>query len=364
MRAVRPWAWPLVPVYGAVLAVKDWAFRRGCLRVGRLESPVISVGSVSAGGAGKTPVVLALAELLAREGIAVRVLSRGYGRSGDAVERVDPEGDAGRFGDEPLLLARRMPEGGAVYVGANRFAAGRLAERESARSFGKTVASGATHAVMSPTERETQARLPAQTPAIARVGFVLDDGFQHRRLGRDLDVVLVTQRDVEDCLLPAGNLRDPLRAIRRADVVVVREDETAAVMGVVGRICSARMPEIWVIRRRLEVDSLPSRIVVFSGIARPEGFVSTLAGMGCLPVVEVRFRDHHRYGDEDVERLVAEARRVGADGFCTTEKDWVKLTPRLLAQLETVGPVQVAKLRVEWVDEAAVVDRLRGLWRA
>jgi len=335
MKAVRAWAWPVVPVYGAVLAAKDWAFGRGWLGVRRLRSPVISVGSVSAGGAGKTPVVLALAELLVREGLAVQVLSRGYGRGSDAVERVDPAGDAGRFGDEPVLLARRMPEGGAVYVGADRFAAGELAERE------------------------------LTTRVVAgRVVFLLDDGFQHRRLGRDLDVVLVTQRDVEDCLLPAGNLREPLRAIRRADVVVVREEEADLLRKKIEAIFRGRRPEVWVIRRLLVQTSLPSRPVVFSGIARPEGFLGMLAAEGCVPLGEVRFRDHHRYGDADVERLVRAARELGADGFCTTEKDWVKLTPGMIARLEAVGPVRVAELRVEWVDEAAVLGRLRRLWPA
>jgi len=335
-----------------VVAAKAWAFEKGWLRVRRLDAPVISVGSVSAGGAGKTPVVLLLAELLAREGLAVRILSRGYGRPADTVERVDPHGDAARFGDEPLLLARRVPEGAAVYVGVERFEAGALAEQD----------------------------LRADGLAGGRAAFLLDDGFQHRRLGRDLDVVLLTERDVADVLLPAGNLRERQLALRRADVVVVREEEEAGLRERIGMIFGAperglgerptgahaagRTPEVWVIRRRLVKASMPARTVVFSGIARPEGFVAMLAAEGCVPVAEVRFRDHHRYGDADVERLVRTAREVGADGFCTTEKDWVKLTPGMLARLEAVGPVRVAELRVELVNEAAAVARLRRLWSA
>ena len=132
--AKRPWAWPLVPLYAAGLAVKDGL--RACLgpqalgvlRTRRLQWPVVSVGSLSAGGAGKTPVVIALAELLRECGWSVDVLSRGYGREGREVERVDPDADqaARRFGDEPVLLARRM--GVAVWVGADRFRAGTTAE--------------------------------------------------------------------------------------------------------------------------------------------------------------------------------------------------------------------------------------------
>jgi tetraacyldisaccharide 4'-kinase len=122
------------------------------------------------------------------------------------------------------------------------------------------------------------------------------------------------------------------------------------------------MPEVWLIRRRLANTSLPARPVVFSGIARPESFVGMLAGMGCTPVVEVRFRDHQRYTEADVERLLAMAREHGADGFVTTEKDAVKLSAAMRRRL---GVLAVPELRVELVDEASVVERLIGqLWGA
>jgi tetraacyldisaccharide 4'-kinase len=315
----RPWLLPLVPVYGAVLAVKAWMTERGWLRRRRLGQPVISVGSVSAGGAGKTPVVLLLAEVLGRAGFRVRILSRGYGRGSSAVERVDARGEAARFGDEPMLLARRLGPSAEVWVGADRYAAG-------------TEAGGGEDVV-----------------------FLLDDGFQHRRLARDLDVVLLTRADVEDCLLPAGNLREPLRALRRADVVVLREED-AVLAGFVAEMCGGKMPEVWVIRRRLKSASLPARPVVFSGIARPESFVEMLAEAGCTAVAEVRFRDHHRYTEADIERLVAVARESGADGFVTTEKDAVKLSAGMR---ERLGVVVVAELRVELVDEKAAMERLR-----
>ncbi len=304
---------PLVPLYRAGLAVKNAALDAGWLRQRRLTWPVVSVGSLSAGGAGKTPVAMLLAELLRERG--VDVLSRGYGRESKAVERVDPAGDAARFGDEPLEMARAGIE---VWVGADRYAAGLLAE--------------------------------AGRPAGVHL---LDDGFQHRRLARDLDVVLLTRRDVADGLLPAGNLREPLSALGRADVVVLREDEAEELAG----LGALKGKEIWVIRRRLVAVPDAARLVAFCGIARPEGFFAMVGG----GADRVAFADHHSYTEADIQGLVARARACGAEGFVTTAKDGVKLTAAMRARLESVGRVEVARLRVELVDEAAARWRLEAL---
>ena len=178
MRLRRPLLLPLSPLYGAVLAVKRQMFRAGRLKQQRLANVVISIGSVSAGGAGKTPVVMALAGMLRRRGYAVTILTRGFGRAPKTIERVEPYGDAAWFGDEPVMMAQRT--GVPVFVGADRYSAGLLAEQ--AEATGKI----AVH--------------------------LLDDGFQHRRLARDIDIVLLTEEDVDDALLPAGNLREPLSA--------------------------------------------------------------------------------------------------------------------------------------------------------
>ncbi len=323
---------PLVPLYWAgLMAERALRLRFGLGRRRRLGTPVISVGSCSAGGAGKTPVVALLAEVLATEGLRVAVLSRGYGRRSAAVERVLPSGDAARFGDEPLMLSRQSEA--AVYVGADRYAAGLLAERE----------------------------MSGCGPLV----FLLDDGFQHRRLERALDVVLLTAEDVRDHLLPAGNLREPLSAVRRADVVVLREEEPGLAR-VVAELCRRRrMPAIWVIRRRLVVRdqaTLPKRALAFCGIARPEGFSTMLAAMGCVPVALAAFRDHHASRAADVERLVRMAAENGADGFVTTEKDAVKLTAAMRARLMEAGPLVVVGLEAELVDRgAAVADLARVL---
>jgi tetraacyldisaccharide 4'-kinase len=328
----RPLLLPLVPLYGAVLAIKRLMFRLGWLKQRRLANPVISIGSVSAGGAGKTPMVMMMAAFLRRRGYAVTILTRGFGRAPKTVERVWPYGDAGWFGDEPVLLAQRA--GAAVFVGANRYQAGLLAEQSAA------------------------------TNKIAV--HLLDDGFQHRQLARDLDIVLLTEEDVEDVLLPGGNLREPLKVLREAGVIVVREEEAERLRSFVEKLMGKRkVPAIWVIRRRLSLGegqtALPVSPLAFCGIARPRGFIEMLLAEGSKPVKTVVFPDHHAYTESDIVHLLEEARQAGADGFMTTEKDGVKLTPAMCKRLETIGPVVVTRLGLELVDEQGALLQLISL---
>ncbi|MEO6981875.1 MAG: tetraacyldisaccharide 4'-kinase [Edaphobacter sp.] len=330
MRIRRPLLLPLAPLYGAGLVLKERMFRWGWLKQRRLESPVISVGSVSAGGAGKTPVVLMLATMLRHRGYAVRILTRGYGRSSAVTERVEPFDDAARHGDEPVLLAQRS--GVPVFVGVDRYRAGVLAEQSE--------------------------------PSEKTIVHLLDDGFQHRQLARDVDIVLLTKEDVEDRLLPAGNLREPLGALRAADVIVLREEEAEALRGFVGELARGKSgPAVWVIRRTLSLGeggavALPTMPLAFCGVARPENFLQMLKGQGYEPTDAVVFPDHHAYGESDVLRLLERARQCGANGFVTTEKDAVKLTPAIRERLERVGPMVVARLNVELVDEKDVLIQL------
>jgi tetraacyldisaccharide 4'-kinase len=330
MSTRRPWLLPLAPLYGAALAIKRRLFQLGWLKRNRLESPVISVGSVSAGGAGKTPMVLLLAKILRHRGYAVRILTRGYKRSSDITSRVEPFDDAAWQGDEPVLLAQRS--GVPVFAGADRYQAGVMAEHDE--------------------------------PSEKRVVHLLDDGFQHRKLARDVDIVLLTQADVEDTLLPAGNLREPLTAIAEADVVVLREEEAASLRSVVAGLSGGkRAPAIWVIRRSLSLGEagairLPTKPLAFCGIARPESFMKMLAAQGYEPMDTMIFPDHHAYDDGDIHRLIERARQIEANGFVTTEKDAVKLTPILHDHLETVGLIVVARLGVELLDEQESLSQL------
>ena len=342
---------PLGPLYTVGSALRRRLYDRRVIAENRLRLPVVSVGSISAGGAGKTPMALLVAKMLQGEGFGVDILSRGYGRSGEDVERVElaeAGGDAARYGDEPVLMAQRS--GVPVYVGGDRFLAGKLAESE----------------------------LPEGAPGV----HVLDDGFQHWGLARDVDIVLLTMKDLEDRPLPAGDLRESLDALRRADVVVLREEE-AALAGIVEHLAKDRRgsgrerrsvteapgeagarldawvearPAIWVVRRKLSFGGLregdfPGWPILFCGIARPEGFAKMLVEAGCKPVEQIAFRDHHVYSDRDITGLIELAARCGADGFVTTEKDAVKLGGAMRERLEAVGPVIAPQLRVEFAGE-------------
>ena len=348
MSARRPWAWPLVPLYAAVVAVKDRLREAGVLKVQRLERPVVSVGSISTGGAGKTPVVIALANMLRARGWDVDVLSRGYGRIGQGVEWVAALGDraAERYGDEPVVIARAT--GVPVWVSGNRFAAGRAAESGVAVSQAQE-GEGAEHEEAHPLTRGQV--------------HLLDDGFQHRQLARNFDVVLVTAQDLHDTLMPAGNLREGFHALKRADAVVVREDELDEVKTPAWKLMREGA-QMWVVRRRVEfpaplfVFGAGLRPVAFCAIARPEGFQTMLRDAGCGVVETIVFADHHSYGMRDMERILEVGRQLNATGFVTTEKDNVKLTASMRERLETLGPLMVVGLKAEFADVDAVVSVL------
>jgi tetraacyldisaccharide 4'-kinase len=267
--------------------------------------------------------VILLAELLDQRGFEVRILSRGYGRRSRVIQRVDPAGSASQFGDEPLMMARRLvrsANGASVWVGADRHRAGRKSEKDDRPG--------------------------------AKVVYLLDDGFQHSKLDRDIDVVLLTRSDLEDTLLPLGNLREPLRAMRRADVIVLRDDE-GFVGGISGKAAT------WFIQRTLHLaENPPARPLAFCALARPEGFFAMLAEAGVAAAVTRAFRDHHAYLPRDIEGLILLARARGADAFVTTEKDAVKLTPAMIERLHAVGPVLIAELRVELVGHRGQIDEL------
>jgi len=382
LSARRPWAWPLVPVYAAVLRAKESL--RGEPK--KLAWPVVSVGSISAGGAGKTPVVIALARLLRKHGRQVDVLSRGYGREGSAIGVVDVQKpDAAKlFGDEPVLIA--LATGLGVWVGADRFAAGQLAEASGSATTSeeqvlplrqaqgqddnsKGVRDEEGEADSSAALRNDNSKGVGNEEGRTNDGpknvHLLDDGFQHRRLKRDVDIALVTAQDLEDALLPAGNRREPLEALKRADVVVIREEERELVEARV----SALMREgalLWSVRRGLRfpaplgVLSAGLRPLAFCAIARPEGFARMLQEAGCGVIDTVIFKDHHGYSMSDVEQVVEIAQRLKASGLMTTEKDAVKLSPALRARLESIGPLVVVVLEAEFVYPERVARELEA----
>ena len=306
---------PLVPIYATALRAKNVAYDRSWIRSKRLAWPVVSVGNLSVGGAGKTPVVIRLAQLLTAQGHSVDVLSRGYGRNSQDIERVDADGSAARFGDEPILIASNTNV--PVYVGADRYIAGGLAEREQ------------------------------PGPGI----HLLDDGFQHRRLARDLDIVVLHRSDFEERLLPAGRLRESLIALKRASIVVLRDEDRHFEADLRRRGIDA---PVWIQQRRLAIPPI-KKSIAFCGIARPEEFFAALRNNGIDTVETVVFRDHHAYTDADIDGLLQLRGQRRAEAFITTEKDWVRLTP---AQQASLAPLQTAKLEVLFENETAVIAQL------
>jgi tetraacyldisaccharide 4'-kinase len=317
---IRPFAF-LVPLYAAAVGAKNAAYDRGWTQPQRLAWPVVSIGNLSVGGAGKTPLVIRLAQLLAAENISVDVLSRGYGRSSSDVERVNPDAEAARFGDEPLLIARAASV--PVYVGASRYEAGLLAERD--------VSSAGIH--------------------------LLDDGFQHRKLARALDIVVVHASDFEEGLLPAGRLREPLASLKRASVIVLRAEDRQLEGSLRRRGISA---PVWIQHRRLAIESV-TRAVAFCGIARPEEFFAALRSLHVDLTATLAFRDHQAYSQAEIERLLAALRHHSAQCFVTTEKDAARMTHAQRARLEAAAPLHVARLEVSLENEAVIVRQLRAL---
>lgn len=311
----------LTPLYAAAVTAKNIAFDRGWRTPGHLDWPVVSIGNLSVGGSGKTPLTIRLTELLRERGIAVDVLSRGYGRRSSAVERVDPNGSAERYGDEPLLIAQATDA--PVYVGASRYAAGVLAEALAVQ------------------------------PGL----HLLDDGFQHRQLGRDVDIVVLHRSDLSGRLLPSGRLREGMGSLRRAQIVGLRAED-ADLEGML-RERGLHQP-IWWIERRMEVPAV-RKGVVFCAIARPEEFFSGVRASGVKIVAMRAWRDHHDYSQNDIAELVELSRQHEAEAFLTTEKDRVRLGPDAIRVLESAATVHTVRLKVTLRDEAMAIDQLGAL---
>jgi tetraacyldisaccharide 4'-kinase len=297
----------LSALYAAIARRRRERFtRRPDLRR-RLRRPVISVGNLAVGGRGKTPVVAAVARELLAMGERPAILTRGYARtrSEDGVVVVrDPEGirsDLARAGDEPLMLARQL-ERVSVLASPDRYLAGCLAEHH----FGATV-------------------------------HVLDDGFQHLQLDRDVDIVIVGRDDfARPVTLPAGRLREPLDTLIAADAILTAECDVTIAGGVLSGADGVRVDmdradvRIFRLSRRICAPlNVPAgaAVLAVAGVAFPARFFEDLGAGGWNVVRTIPFRDHHPYARRDVRRIFAEARAAGADAVLTTEKDYVRLLP-------------------------------------
>jgi tetraacyldisaccharide 4'-kinase len=292
-----------------------------------LARPVISIGNIVVGGSGKTPTVAALARLLQERGERPAILSRGYGRRA-AADGVVVVSDGHRVleptrrsGDEPQMLAQSLP-GVPVLVARERFLAGRVAERR----FDATV-------------------------------HLLDDGFQHLPLARDVELVIVAKADLDEQVLPAGRLREPLAAARHADAVLVpgSEEDAREVAGYTG------IREVFRVTSRYD-DLRPAqpdagershaggrRVLAVAGIARPERFFAALRAEGWDVAREMVFRDHHWFSARDAESISRAAADAGADLVVTTEKDATRLSVPNLFYLPMRVSIEPADRFLDWL---------------
>lgn len=261
---------------------------------------IVSVGNLAFGGRGKTPLVAMLARHFLARGERPAILSRGYARRAPHAGAVIVSdgrhllADLDRAGDEPLMLARTVP-GAIVVVCDVRAIAAALARHV----LGATV-------------------------------LILDDGFQHRAVARDLDLVLVTPEDLKGARAPFGRLREPVSALARAHAVIVDGPAPARLAAAPdAKLLSLRR----VIRPPVRLDTSPSLpdahgpFVALAGIARPERFKAALEADGWTVARLMAFRDHHRYARRDLDAIVAAVRETQAIGVLTTEKDAVRLLP-------------------------------------
>jgi len=302
-------------VYGVAVAVRNSLYDRDILKTRSLRWPVVSVGNISTGGSGKTPFVIMLAKLLAQRGVSVDVLSRGYRRSTRGVLKVNPQGGADEFGDEPLLIARKL--GRPVIVGEDRYASG--------------------------LEAEDACGCAPQDPM-----HLLDDGFQHRRLHRDFDIVLLNTEDLNDELLPSGRLREPLSALQRADVVVVDRAFPPELL-------PRGQFDVWRSERQAQIPKIYGPLIAFCGVARPQRFFFDLRAAGLDIREEIVFRDHHRYTASDTQKLRAAQTRVPGSQLVTTEKDAINLG----THLAVLNPVLIP-IHMSLIDQGDAVQQLLG----
>jgi tetraacyldisaccharide 4'-kinase len=326
----------LSAVYGAVAAWRRRWYARDASRRHQLVHPVVSVGNLRVGGSGKTPIVEYIARLLRDHGERPAILTRGYARRiSSAGVTVVSDGSTIRApldtaGDEPFMLAHALP-GVAVLVGADRYLSGVLAERK----LGVTV-------------------------------HILDDGFQHVELERDVDLLLVAEEDLTDQPLPAGRLRERITAATCADAALVTAGyDTAAerigrMMGIgtafrVTRTIGA--PRMIAGTRESVVVPQNSRVFVVTGIARPDRFVNDVVGAGWDVSGMLTFRDHHRYHASDIRRIAAAAKSAASAIVLTTEKDAVRLAACDLGDL----PIASVPLIVGVEPAAAFKTWLLGL---
>jgi len=336
---------PGAQLWNAGAALRVRLYQRGLLRQRCLRAKVVSIGNIAWGGTGKTPFTIWLAGRLQSAGLKVSILTRGYGRTSPERNKVIPPGTAadavGMDGDEVQLYLRHL-SGVAVGIGASRYDAGRLLEE----------------------------RFPVDV-------HLVDDGFQHLALARDLDLVLLDASDPWCKQRMGGLLRESPRALRRASAILLRchgpasDDAVRDLLEQAHRINpAARTFQVRTELRNFEAqrgiscsvaEMRARRPVAFCALGNPNGFFTTLTNEGIRLLACRTYHDHHRYTPEDLARIERLARRIGADCLITTEKDLVNLPtgaalgmPLYWAAVDTIVEQEAAL--VHWIGQSLGID--------
>ena len=331
---------PFSALYSLATRLRLAAYRRHLFSVSKLDALVISVGNITTGGTGKTPLVEWVCRILAEEGKRVCVLTRGYRRQNSNEQVVVSDGnkvltDVAAAGDEPWLLARDLLGIAAVVCNTNRSEAGRWA--------------------LDNLQSEV---------------FVLDDGFQHLQLARDLNIVTIDATNPwGGGLLPSGHLREPLAGLARADCFVLTRTEeqpdltsiTAALQKIVGHTAVFPSRMVTTRLRRLggetldQVSSTQKPFAAFCGVGNPKSFFNHLRREGYELAFERAFPDHYNFEQADVDSIIGEAKAKGAASILTTAKDAVKLS-----SLRFEIPCYVLEIRISIEDEAHLIQIIRN----
>ena len=292
---------PLSALYGAVTRTRLSLYQRGTFHTTKLDRPVISVGNITAGGTGKTPLVEWISKVVAARGKKACILTRGYGRENAQRQVVVSDGATilttpNEAGDEPYLLATKLLGSAAVICNIDRISAARYA----IENFGADC-------------------------------FVLDDGFQHLRVARDLNIVTIDATNPWGGgeLLPYGRLREPLSGLSRADyAVLTRCDQVETVEPLHQQLRDLLHDRpVFESRMRSVKSLLPTNgpVAAFCAVGNPESFFTQLRNAGYELALQKTFPDHHAYTQQDITHLIKEASCAGATNLITTAKDAVKL---------------------------------------
>jgi len=333
-------------LYDKTVALRNLLFDRGVLKIHRLDCPVISVGNLTMGGTGKTPMVVWLARLFSEEGYRVGIVSRGYGGAESRRVTVVSDGenilaDQAISGDEPLMLARQL-SGTPVFCSTKRVKGGQIAIEKYNCNL-----------------------------------LILDDGFQHRYIARDLDVVMLDSRDPygSNRVFPRGTLRERSVALARAQVLVLSRFDGSEGAEKNREILSRQWPDKIIAtatyrpirifaaaeQREREPNSLrASRLAAFAGIARPDDFFQSIHDLGGRLVYTAELPDHYPLTSGLLASLVRQASRFNPELWLTTEKDWVRLPQVLPQEMELwvlAGEIDLDK------DSSQLVGAVRGVLR-